>query len=271
MRRRKTRLNAGAVWGVLRELQKVAERQGPVAVGGAAEPAALLRQELVRGGDATAVREDLAEGAAVYVHVLAGAPTDADVEAFRRAHRAKAPIVAVAPAGVDAPLPFVLATDVVRVATPGELPVDAIARAVSRAVGEDATELAARLPVVREAVCDELIARFSRTNGIVGAAVFVPGADLPALTLNQLRLVLRIAAAYGVEIDRERLPEILAVIGSGFALRTVARQALGFVPVAGWALKGAVAYAGTRAVGEAARRYFAERARTRTTFALRRV
>ena len=38
--------------------------------------------------------------------------------------------------------------------------------------------------------------------------------------------------------------------------RRRAREALDFVPVAGWALKGAVAYAGTRAVGEAARRYF---------------
>ena len=260
MRRRTTRLNPGAVWGVLRELQKVAESQGPVAVGGASEPAALLRRELARGGEAAAVREGAVDGAAVYVHVLAGAPSEADVEALRGAHRAKAPIVAVAPPDVDAPLPFVLATDVVRAEPPGDLPLDAVARAIARAVGEDATELAARLPVLRDAVCDDLIARFSRTNAIVGAAVFVPGADMPALTLNQLRLVLRIAAAYGVEIDRERLPEILAVVGSGFALRTVTRQALGLVPVAGWAVKGAVAYAGTRAVGEAARRYFAERA-----------
>jgi hypothetical protein len=29
------------------------------------------------------------------------------------------------------------------------------------------------------------------------------------------------------------------------------------VPIAGWVVKGGVAYVGTRAVGEAARRYFA--------------
>ena len=34
---------------------------------------------------------------------------------------------------------------------------------------------------------------------------------------------------------------------------------LDLVPVAGWALKGAVAYAGTKAIGEAAVRYFEER------------
>jgi uncharacterized protein (DUF697 family) len=37
----------------------------------------------------------------------------------------------------------------------------------------------------------------------------------------------------------------------------VARQLLGAVPVAGWLVKGGVAYAGTRALGEAAQRYFA--------------
>jgi uncharacterized protein (DUF697 family) len=259
VRRRKTRLNVGAVWGILRELQKVMARQGPVSVGGASESAAFLRRELARGGAAGAVREGVVDGASVSVHVFAGAPSEGDLEALRRAHRAKVSIVAVAPASLDAPLPFVLATDVVRVAT-ADLPVEEIARAIARAVGEDATELAARLPVLRDAVCDDLIARFSRTNGIAGATIFVPGADMPVLTLNQLRLVLRIAAAHGVEVDRERLPEILAVVGSGFALRAVARQALGLVPVAGWAVKGAVAYAGTRAVGEAARRYFAERA-----------
>ena len=261
MSRGKTRLNAGALWGVLRELQAVAETQGPVAVGGARELAALLRQELARGGSGAAIRDGLVSGASVYVHVLAGAPSEEDVDALRRAHRAKATIVVVAPAAAgDAPLPFVLATDVVRVPTPADLPFDRIARAIARAVGEDATELAARLPVLREAVCDELIARFSRKNGIAGAAIFIPGADMPVLTLNQLRLVLRIAAAHGVDVDRDRIPEILAVVGSGLALRTVARQALGVVPGVGWAVKGAVAYAGTRAVGEAARRYFAERA-----------
>jgi uncharacterized protein (DUF697 family) len=109
-------------------------------------------------------------------------------------------------------------------------------------------------------VCEELIARFSRQNALVGAAVFVPGADMPVLTVNQIRLVLRIADAYGFEVDRERIPELLAVLGSGFGFRALAREALGAIPVAGWALKGAVAYAGTRAVGEAAMRYFERRA-----------
>jgi uncharacterized protein (DUF697 family) len=71
-----------------------------------------------------------------------------------------------------------------------------------------------------------------------------------------VRMVLRLAAAYGERIDRERAVELLAVLGAGFGLRAAARQALAFVPVAGWAVKGGIAYAGTRALGRAAIAYF---------------
>jgi uncharacterized protein (DUF697 family) len=82
--------------------------------------------------------------------------------------------------------------------------------------------------------------------------VFVPGADLPVLALHQVRMVLRLEQAYGLDADpRERAPEVLATIAAGLGLRAVARQLLAVVPVAGWAVKGAVAYAGTRALGEA--------------------
>ena len=45
-----------------------------------------------------------------------------------------------------------------------------------------------------------------------------------------------------------------------FLLRDNAWPALLSVPVAGWAVKGVIAYAGTRALGEAAVRYFGRRA-----------
>jgi uncharacterized protein (DUF697 family) len=83
--------------------------------------------------------------------------------------------------------------------------------------------------------------------------VFIPGADLPVLALQQVRMLLRIEQAYGLDADpRERAPELLATVAAGLGLRAVARQALSVVPVAGWAVKGAIAYAGTRALGQAA-------------------
>ena len=170
------------------------------------------------------------------------------------------PVVALVRERLD--VPYVLPTDVV-VVPPGQgFPVDAVARVLAARLGEKGTSLAAHLPVLRPAVCEWLIASFSRKNAILAAAVFVPGVDLPVLTLNQMRLVLRIAAAYGVEISNDRLPELVAVLGGGLGFRALARELLDLVPGVGWAVKGAVAYAGTRALGETALRYFAARVET---------
>ena len=79
-----------------------------------------------------------------------------------------------------------------------------------RRLGEDGTALAARLPVLRAAVCKHLIAHFSRRNAVIAAAIFIPGVDMPVLTLNQARLVLRIALAYGQEVDRAGPPSCSA-------------------------------------------------------------
>jgi uncharacterized protein (DUF697 family) len=237
---------------VMRELKRGAGDTRPLAVAGARELVPLLARELRAGGDASAVVEQRVDGPAAAL-VWIGPP---DEDALRRATRARIPIVALTESDS---VPYVLATDLVRVAPGQGFPVEEIARAVARRLGEDGTALAARLPVLRAAVCDELIRSFAKRNAVVSAAVFVPGVDMPILTLNQIRLVLRIALAYGQEIDRQRAVELLGVVGAGFGFRTAARELLDFVPVAGWALKGAIAYAGTRAVGEAAARYFAAR------------
>ena len=50
------------------------------------------------------------------------------------------------------------------------------------------------------------------------------------------------------------------MIGSGLGFRALARKAIGVVPVVGWVVKGAIAYTATRALGEAAVRYFERRA-----------
>jgi uncharacterized protein (DUF697 family) len=240
-----------AVFSLVREVRRGSGDQRPLAVAGARELLPIIAKQLREGGDPAAVVEGRVENAAALIWV--GAP---DEEALRAADRAGVPIIAVTDANE---VPYVLATDLVRVPPGQGFPIDAIARALARKLGEDGTALAARLPSIRGAVCDELISSFSKKNAIIATAVFVPGVDMPILTLNQARLVLRIALAYGQEIDRERAVELLGVVGLGFGLRTVARELLDLVPVAGWAVKGAVAYAGTKALGEAAVRYFEAR------------
>jgi uncharacterized protein (DUF697 family) len=114
--------------------------------------------------------------------------------------------------------------------------------------------------VLRDPVVDDLIRKASRRNAAIAAAVWVPGVDMPILTFNQIRLVLRIALASGEEIGRARLPELAGVVGAGFGFRAVARQLLGLVPFAGWATRASIAYAGTRSIGEAAKlRYSSNR------------
>ena len=248
----------GVLRALLKEISVSGQLERPLVVGGARELASVLRRDLARGAKAGAVRrDDSPDGAAVLVYVLAHEPTDEDEAALKRARRARVPIVAVAtgPVSDDVSIPFVLATDVIRLGAGQGFPVEVIARVIAGRLGEDAAPLAARVPVLRRAVAERLVASFARKNGIVGAAVFVPGADLPILTLNEIRLLLRLEQAYGLEIDpRGRLPEIAVTMGVGFGLRALTRELLDLVPFAGWALKGAMAYAGTRALGEAAMR-----------------
>jgi uncharacterized protein (DUF697 family) len=243
-------VRVGALRALLKEISVSSDDEAPLVVGGARELAPVLRRGLARDARPGAVRaDDDPSGAAVYVHVL-GAPDDED--ALKRARRFRVPVVAVVPQEVDA-VPYVLATDIVRVDPGHGFPVEEIARVIARRLGESGAPLAARVPMLRGAVADELVRSFARKNGVVGAAVFVPGADMPILALNELRLVLRLHQAYGLELDpRSRLPELAATMGASFGLRAVARELLDFVPFAGWAIKGAVAYAGTRALGEAA-------------------
>jgi uncharacterized protein (DUF697 family) len=239
-----------------------------VLVSGAPGQARVLHQVLVEGGDENAVR-DLSgrkltrydvQGAEVLVHFVEGSrPSKEDEEALRLAHRNDVELVCVLvgeASGDAVDVPYVLATDVVSVAPADPLPISRIVERIAERAGANSYVLAARLPRLRRPVCEDIVSTFARQNGILGAAIFIPGADLPTLTLNQIRMVFRIASAYGEEIDRERALELIPVIGAGFGLRAVARQFLGLVPFAGWAVKGGIAFVGTRALGEAAIAYF---------------
>jgi uncharacterized protein (DUF697 family) len=267
-------IHPGTIYGIVKELRAAAEDFRPLVLAGAPGPGRELRGALTAGGDAQAVRDltdsDLSpydvEGAGLLLYVIEGeqaAPKDE--EALRLADRKGVEAICVlVGAGRDpVDVPFVLATNVVQVPPGAPLPVDRIAELVAERADERAYMWAARLPSLRPAVVEHTINKFARQNGILGVAIFIPGADMPALTLNQIRMVFRIAAAYGEQIDRDRALEILAVIGAGLGFRVVAREALGFVPGVGWAIKGAIAYAGTRALGKAAAAYFEAGGQTR--------
>jgi hypothetical protein len=212
----------------------------PIVVGGARELAGLLVRELRAGGDAASVREGSPAGAAALVWI-----GKADEDALRNASRAKIPLVGVTE---GESLPYVLDTSLVVLRRGERLPIDRIARAIAAVQPEGWESLAERLPVLREALVREAIRREARLNAIA-AAHRDRARAVPALTLGQMELVRTISSAYG----RHR-PALAVPRGFAFArlTRRVTRP-LGKRLPARPLVRAAVAYALTRAVGEAAR------------------
>jgi uncharacterized protein (DUF697 family) len=93
------------------------------------------------------------------------------------------------------------------------------------------------------------------------AALPIPIADLIPITTMQVTLVSAIAWLSGRPLDKRAAAEFLgamgANVGAAFVLREGARALIKFVfPGAGSMVSGAIAFAGTMAIGAAARQYF---------------
>jgi uncharacterized protein (DUF697 family) len=140
--------------------------------------------------------------------------------------------------------------------SPGEEVLGEIVPWVVGALDEDyLVSLGRGYEAFRRATCEEVIRNNARQNAFIGALP-VPGADLPVMTANQGRMVLYIASIHGQEITLDRARELLGVLGAGLGFRALGRQVVKVVPVAGWAVSGAIGYAGTIAMGRAAMLYF---------------
>jgi len=138
---------------------------------------------------------------------------------------------------------------------PSEL-VDSLGKWLGDRVSSKRLALAANFPFVRRAVAEESVKSTAFQNAVIGGVVVIPGADMPLMTANQSKMILQIAAAYGQPLGAERIKELAAIVGGAFVLRTVARQALSFLPGIGWAIKAGIGYSGTLAMGYAAVEYF---------------
>jgi uncharacterized protein len=93
------------------------------------------------------------------------------------------------------------------------------------------------------------------------AALPIPVADLIPITSMQMTLVAAIAWLSGRALDKKAAGEFLgamgANVGAAFVLREGARALIKFVfPGAGSMVSGAIAFAGTMAIGAGARQYF---------------
>lgn len=111
-------------------------------------------------------------------------------------------------------------------------------------------------PFVRRPLSLESVHATSVQNAGIGLVVILPGADMPIMTLNQLKMLLQIAAAYNQPLTFARAKEMLAVVGGAFGCRALARQLAGVFPGIGWAIKAGIGYGGTAAMGHALIEYF---------------
>ena len=112
------------------------------------------------------------------------------------------------------------------------------------------------LPFVRRPLAHDAVVNTALQNAAIGLIPFIPGADLPLMTLNQAKMVLQIAAAYGQAMGKERIKEMVAVVGGAFVCRTLARELTEFVPFLGVLIRPGIGYAGTTAIGMAVIEYF---------------
>ncbi len=133
------------------------------------------------------------------------------------------------------------------------------------------TALASAIPAFRSVVAAKLTADCAMTCLKIAAASAVAdhipvlglltggiasAGDTIAITALQMRMLLRIAAAYGKKPEFARILELVPVVGGGYGWRALAREASGFIPIAGIPIKAAIAYAGTLVVGQVAAHYY---------------
>ena len=185
-----------------------------------------LERELSAGADATAVSRliDPAD-ASVVVLVVGGEPTEVEVDALRRATRARVPIVAVQlDPRTTADLPYVRATHVVSCLPGRPLPTGEIVEAVASCIRADDSALAVRLPVLREPLLRRTIGRSVLRAAAIGALPWFPAEQFPPLAVEQVRMSQRIGAARGQSSTLPVPPELGIVLGVGLPMRSVARR-----------------------------------------------
>jgi uncharacterized protein (DUF697 family) len=128
--------------------------------------------------------------------------------------------------------------------------------------------LASRFAPFRKPAVERIIHAVSRENAVFAVATALPdlvpnlgeipwafgefASDTAFLTANQVRMAFLIAAACGKEVGySQRAAEILSIAASAFGWRALARELAGKIPFGGGIIpKGAIAYAGTFAIGK---------------------
>jgi uncharacterized protein (DUF697 family) len=144
----------------------------------------------------------------------------------------------------------------------------ATAAEILRGNEDIALALARQYPPFRAPVVERTIHAVARENALFALATALPdvipslvelpwafgefASDTVFITGNQIRMAFLIAAAYGQEVGfMDQKGAILSIGAGAFGWRALARELVGKIPLGGGLIpKGAIAYAGTYAVGK---------------------
>jgi uncharacterized protein (DUF697 family) len=137
-----------------------------------------------------------------------------------------------------------------------------------------ALALARQFPAFRGTVVERTIHAVARENALFAIATALPdvvpnlmelpwafgefASDTVFMTGNQVRMAFLIAAACGKEVGfGDQKAAILSIAAGAFGWRALARELVGKIPLGGGLIpKGAIAYAGTYAVGKGLEYYY---------------
>ena len=137
--------------------------------------------------------------------------------------------------------------------------------ACAKVAGDRVIALGRRYPMIRKMAADQVMQRTALQNGLVALAFIIPGADMPAMTINQAKMVLSIGSMYGAETNQERAIELVTVVGAGFGFRALTRKVTKLIPGSAWLTRIILGYAATLALGKAAVIYYEEGAPASTS------
>lgn len=214
------------------------------------------------------IQESAAHDAAVILFLLDGtrAAGRADRDLYQRILTLKRPtIVALNKCDAAGSDPEgVAATQAAQIGAPEAIPISGklgtnvaedLIPALIAASPEAALAIGRELPKFRRPAAERLIRNASLISLAAGMEP-IPLVDIPILLGNQVRLVLRIAAIYGEPVSSQYIRELLMTVAGSLVLRYLAGEAAKAVPFGGDLVSGAIAAAGTFAIGWVALEYF---------------
>jgi uncharacterized protein (DUF697 family) len=250
----------------LKDASETAAEQASIVLAGDKALVERAREEFSVGGTIPAIAtteafngpRGFAAAAGEILVILATAAQEAQAEALLGRITSKKSVILAVDEGVGTlPKATYAAAGVVRLAfSDGPAGWDRLFSLCAEAAGDKGTALGRRYPVVRRAAARRLIGRTAGQNVLIAMVFFIPGSDMPAMTLNQVKMVLNLAGMYGEPVDKERAVELVAVLAVGFAFRGLGRRLARWVPGLSILMRIVTAYAATIALGLGAIAYF---------------